>query len=261
MSTPEQARAKKDAEVRSFVDAVAGELDDLQPDERSDLLDDLSQHVREVAAEGDGSLEERLGSPAAYAAELREAADLPVRSERGRLMSGLRATPVVRSIVDFLPELRPGWWVARGALLVVAVGLIAAAGDVPIGLWIAAIGALVWGSVALGRASRTNVVARRVSAAASIAVVALGVVAIGNTRDAGPGGQMVAGPVVFTMPGPADADICAPLVDGVPLPALRRKLVQPPGTMKVPLLRRKVQACIAKLKADDAKPPMKPVEP
>ncbi len=39
----------------------------LPPDERADLLDDLAQHLREVAAEPGPPLAERLGSPRSYA--------------------------------------------------------------------------------------------------------------------------------------------------------------------------------------------------
>ncbi len=57
-------------EVRDYLAAVSRELADLPADERDDLLEDLDSHLHEVIAEGEGSLEQRLGPPAQYAAEL-----------------------------------------------------------------------------------------------------------------------------------------------------------------------------------------------
>ena len=64
------------ADVRDYLAAVMRELADLPPAERDDLLDDLDDHLHEVLAEGEGSLEQRLGPPAMYAAELRTSAGL-----------------------------------------------------------------------------------------------------------------------------------------------------------------------------------------
>ena len=63
-------------EVREYLAAVSRELADLPADERDDLLEDLDSHLHEVIAEGEGSLEQRLGPPAQYAAELRASAGL-----------------------------------------------------------------------------------------------------------------------------------------------------------------------------------------
>ena len=72
MSTPET-----NVDVHAYMAAVRIELEDLEPAERDDLLDDLEQHLHEVAAEEEGTLTDRLGPPAAYAAELRLSAGLP----------------------------------------------------------------------------------------------------------------------------------------------------------------------------------------
>ena len=53
-----------------YLKEVAPHLAALPPDERADLLEDLALHLQEVAAEPGPPLEERLGPPAAYAAEL-----------------------------------------------------------------------------------------------------------------------------------------------------------------------------------------------
>lgn len=60
--------------VRSFLDVVVDELDDLPEPQRTELLEDLAGHLREVEAEGD--LYETLGDPVAYARELRVAAGM-----------------------------------------------------------------------------------------------------------------------------------------------------------------------------------------
>lgn len=68
--------------VATYVAAVRDELGDLPPDELAEIAEDVRDHLDHVAAEyGDdvtvGVLIDRLGAPAAYAAELRAAAGLP----------------------------------------------------------------------------------------------------------------------------------------------------------------------------------------
>lgn len=123
-------------EVRDYLEAVSRELADLPAEERDDLLEDLDSHLHEVIAEGDGSLAQRLGPPEQYAAELRASAGLSSsnRSTAGvmhRAISALSASrtwrrtaehPWTRATLEFLPQLRPAWWIVRALL---AVGLIA----------------------------------------------------------------------------------------------------------------------------------------
>ena len=108
-------------------------LADLPPTRLEDLLEDLDEHLADVAAEVDGPLEARLGPPAVYAAELRRAAGLPgpVEVDRTAQIDELRDALVrmsrheaVQSVLAFLPELRPAWWVLRGWLAVVALGYL-----------------------------------------------------------------------------------------------------------------------------------------
>lgn len=117
-------------DVTRYVDAVREALSDLPAAQRDELLDDLTQHLQEVAAEGDAPLSVRLGSPAAYAVELRTSIGLtapapPAGRRVQRLAAGLAEArdavvdhPTGRAVLAFLPELRPGWWVLRGYLLV-----------------------------------------------------------------------------------------------------------------------------------------------
>ena len=123
-------------EVRDYLAAVSRELADLPADERDDLLEDLDSHLHEVIAEGEGTLEQRLGPPEQYAAELRASAGLS-SSERStasvlhRAVTSMSASamwrrtaehPWTRATLEFLPQLRPAWWIVRAWL---AVGIIA----------------------------------------------------------------------------------------------------------------------------------------
>ncbi|ACU70120.1 conserved hypothetical protein [Catenulispora acidiphila DSM 44928] len=125
-------------QVAAYAAEVRAQLADLSDAESAELLEDLEDHLREVAAEGAGSLRERLGAPGAYARELRQAAGLPEPGEgsgSGSAGRGARSRPSVRvrvrqalvdaerrarghragrEVLDFLPSLRPAWWVLRG---------------------------------------------------------------------------------------------------------------------------------------------------
>jgi hypothetical protein len=145
-----------------------------------------------VAAEAGGPLAERLGRPETYAAELRASAGLPAPGAPGRQAgSWLRETwgaqragrlwqvasthPAGRAVLDFLPELRPAWWVLRGYLAVQAACVALSLLDASLGglsfpvprpfgsrvLGLLAVAGAVAGSVALGRrgTSRRGLVA------------------------------------------------------------------------------------------------------
>jgi hypothetical protein len=105
--TPEQY-------AQAVRDALAGHPD------RDELLDDLDDHLAEIAAESDMPLEQRLGTPSAYAEELVAAyGGRPGRSSRRRAWARefrdrLTGHSVYGSTRSFLRELRPGWWVLRG---------------------------------------------------------------------------------------------------------------------------------------------------
>lgn len=186
-------------QVHAYLEAIRTHLADVPEADREELLDDLEGHLLEVAAEDDGSLEDRLGPPAVYAAELRETADLPSAAPAGRerlsrriLESLERSVPAriidtawnstwVKALRTFLPELRPGWWVARGYMAVAALAILAYEGYytnplVPHALGgyaqgtILALAAIV-ASVMLGRAALRHPVAKRLSLIATGAVL------------------------------------------------------------------------------------------
>jgi hypothetical protein len=126
-----------ETEIARYLDGVRAALADLPGDARDDLLEDEPSHLAELLAEGNGTLEERLGTPEAYAAELRAAAGLaaPTGARSNptpgaalvKLRSGLRRADLAIGPIfgyaraaELLRLLRPGWWVLRGYL----VGLV-----------------------------------------------------------------------------------------------------------------------------------------
>ena len=65
--------SKQADDVATYAAAVRSALASLPDAERASLLEDLENHLAEVASESDLSLQERLGKPEDYAAELRSA--------------------------------------------------------------------------------------------------------------------------------------------------------------------------------------------
>jgi hypothetical protein len=159
-------------EARDYLADVEGELADLPAEERAALLEDLEQHLAALAEEGDDRpVVIRLGSPGAYAEELRAAAGLPPRGAGAgagrapgwitalrRRLDRVRAHPLGAELCRFLVELRPGWWVLRGYLVVAVPCMAAGEWDFPVpgplgssALGLLLVVAAVVASVALGR--------------------------------------------------------------------------------------------------------------
>lgn len=133
-------------EIGTYMAGVRAALTGLPEATRAELLEDLPEHLAEVLAEGTGTLVERLGTPEAYAAELRATAgfvgsfpDPPpaaagpwattdeVRENFREMFAGtlrqlrradVKAGPLIgyAKVSDFLVLLRPAWWVLRGYL-------------------------------------------------------------------------------------------------------------------------------------------------
>ncbi|TFD48876.1 hypothetical protein E3T55_12560 [Cryobacterium frigoriphilum] len=142
--TDATAATQTSLSITDFAAAVRAQLGDLPADDVDDLTDGLEADLTEQAADatGAGAASPELGDPAAYAAELRAAADLPPRTEPGsgakreslvrrlgaRARSwradaarSIRLSPAGAQLLDFLLVLRPLWWVLRGwAVYVVA---------------------------------------------------------------------------------------------------------------------------------------------
>ncbi len=122
ISEPADGTLNWPPQARAYVTAVEDELGAVEEDERNDLLEDLRDHVAALLQEqgNDVDLEDRLGSPATYAAELLDSAGL--QTPRGarrpwqweRRVQSYLSNPRTSRIVDWLRQLLPAWWVARG---------------------------------------------------------------------------------------------------------------------------------------------------
>jgi hypothetical protein len=161
------------AEIADYLASVRAALADLDPAVRDGLLEDLPEHVAEVAAADPEPLRTRLGSPAVFASDLRAAAGLPAGpvTQPGRTNEpSVSAIDRIRSLManadrevgrllgydrwkTFLADLRPAWWVLRGAAAAAAIMLFLGTYHVHLVVLIAmAIGGVA--SVRFGRAAR-----------------------------------------------------------------------------------------------------------
>ncbi|WP_201753285.1 HAAS signaling domain-containing protein [Micromonospora rubida] len=129
-------------EIADYVTRVRAALADLRPAVRDELTEDLAEHLAEVAAEGDEPLADRLGTPEAYAAELRAAAgaggpaaarnlDQRAAAVAASLRARLRVAdrnlgPILgyASASEYLRLLRPAWWVLRGYLAAMLITMV-----------------------------------------------------------------------------------------------------------------------------------------
>ena len=163
---------ERSSTIDPYVAAVALALAGVPEAERQELLDDLADHLAELAGDEDaGDLAERLGTPEAYAAEFVASAGIEVpeptpptpASLTGRiaeLADGVRGSAALRAVIEFLPDLRPGWWVLRAWAALAVLAEVADSGRSvfplpdPFGNGLVALVALsgaVVGSVHLGR--------------------------------------------------------------------------------------------------------------
>jgi hypothetical protein len=169
-------------EITGYVDAVRAALAGLPDATRDELIEDLPEHLAEVQAEGAGSLVDRLGTPQAYAAELRATAGFvggfPDPPEPNDRLAELRdnARRLLRiadgkvgpafgyaRASEFLTLLRPAWWVLRGYLAAMVVAWMLDDSGQPMGLLpriggsevvaVLLLAAAIFGSIWLGRQS------------------------------------------------------------------------------------------------------------
>jgi hypothetical protein len=168
-----------DPRVDDYLRRVRAALADLPAETREELLEEEPAHLAEVLDEGSLGLEERLGTPEAYAAELRAAAGLPLATgaprgpavatdllRRGRVLAA-RADRAGGNLLgyarlaDLWRLLRPGWWVLRGYLVGLLI-LDSVRGDsmarlLPVGVgdgvfaWLFVVVACVVASVRIGQ--------------------------------------------------------------------------------------------------------------
>jgi hypothetical protein len=125
-----------DAAVADYLAAVGHNLAGIPTDERHEILEEVAEHLADVAAElgpdaDAAALVARLGTAKAYAAELRAAAgyDAPPRARLGRVADQaarsyaasarvkVEGWPGGTETLAFLRRLRPAWWVLRAWVL------------------------------------------------------------------------------------------------------------------------------------------------
>jgi hypothetical protein len=196
----------RSTEIASYLAAVERHLNDLPTHIRQDLMSELDTHLSEVAAdlEPGAALRDLLGSPEAYARELRDTAEVekePVTIRMRRKFSDTAAPALARvkgaadkyavstgyaDAAELRERLRPGWWVLRGAIVAALfVYWLASAqfgvtgysiiGSLPgLLLMIAVLLVCVWASMRLGaKAMGWRGRRRRWMVAGGIAIVAL----------------------------------------------------------------------------------------
>lgn len=158
-------------ESAAYLRVVLAELADLSRDDVDGLTPRMRADVADAADSG-GSIEGRLGTPQAYAAELRAEAGLPpapaargrrrtarVRGWQGSVERRRRENAGFDDAVEFLVSLRPSWWVIRGlTVAILLVGIPVSVLDLGLGMLVllgvpAAVLAVVL-SVRLGRRTR-----------------------------------------------------------------------------------------------------------
>lgn len=199
-------------DVDGYAARVRAALSDLPATDREALIPDLEGHLAEVAAEGE--LTELLGAPEQYAAELRSSAGLP---PVGR-PAGRRRWAWLRAVREFLPQLRPAWWVLRGLVSAGLVGLVLS-GGLLLGLLLAV--AAVPASVMLGqRAARDPGLrwADLTASVVSVLAVLLSIGLIGSTSTVGSSSGEVAPQPAGRAPGLSEVTNLYPYSsDGTPL--------------------------------------------
>jgi hypothetical protein len=185
------------SDVATYAASVRAALSDLPSDQAAVLLEDLEDHLREIAAEAGGPLTERLGPAEQYAQELRAAYGATSANARRQdpafrdlrlAVAWVTNSAWYRQVRAFLPELRPAWWVLR-AYLAVLILTAALSPGYPLGpipnpgtkrglAEIFATAVAIWLSVRIGRRNRPlpqPVRVLAVSANVLIALVAIGV--------------------------------------------------------------------------------------
>jgi hypothetical protein len=195
-----------DASV-SYLEEVRQHLAGLSDDERDELLEDLAAHLHDVAVDDPRPLDETLGPPERFAAELLASAGLERPTTGGRADRvarwkargrRVRDHQWTRAVAAYLPELRPAWWVLRAYLIVLGLAALVAEGvedlsafPVPslgspiVGL--VAVAAAIVPSVRLGRAAAAGRSRTGVRLVNGVAVL-LALVAVGHLHDGFDGG-------------------------------------------------------------------------
>lgn len=183
-------------DLDAYMAAIRGQLLDLSEEEREDLLDDLRQHLQEVAAESEEPLVDRLGPPEGYAAELRATAALPVAPARrwqraAKACDRLRQHAALATLKTEALHHPTTWWVVRGYLVALLFSIFTQQYGIgwPVPrfanskiLGLAMTAGLVWLSVRVGRAAQRTAAARWAGMGATLAIVLLALPASAQIR-------------------------------------------------------------------------------
>src|SRR6267378_3022810 len=191
------------SDIPTYAASVRAALSDLPSDQANVLLEDLEDHLTEIAAEAGGPLTEHLGPAEQYAQELRTAYGAtqgntrrqdPVLRDLQLVRAWLTGSRWYQQVRAFLPELRPAWWVLRGYLaaliLTAAFSPGYSLGPIPDPTTkrgiaeILAAGVAIWLSVRIGRRSRNLPQGARFLAISTNVVIAFVAVAVlGNMHS------------------------------------------------------------------------------
>jgi hypothetical protein len=191
------------SDVATYAASVRNALSDLPSGQANVLLEDLEDHLTEIAADAGGPLTELLGPPEQYAQELRTAYGVaqvntwrqgPALRDLQLARAWVAGSDWYREVRAFLPELRPAWWVLRGylAALILAAAFSRGYGLGPIpnpttkrGLAeILAAGVAIWLSVRIGRRSRNLPEgARFLAVSANVLIAFVALVVLGNMHS------------------------------------------------------------------------------
>ena len=109
--------------IEPYVAAVRALLSSLPAEERDELVDDVTAHLTELAAEPGPPLAERLGPPSRYAAEFVASAGVaaPAAAASSSTMSSWLERANVQSTRERWHELRPVWLAGRPFFVVAGV--------------------------------------------------------------------------------------------------------------------------------------------
>lgn len=112
--------------VATYLEEALVAIADVQGDAHQELADAIEEAILEVAEESEGNLEEVLGEPSDFVAELRAASGFGpsgrvgkrrfqrLRSTISQQTATMKESTSYRWTGQLLGELQPAWWVARG---------------------------------------------------------------------------------------------------------------------------------------------------
>ncbi len=185
-------RERTSPQIRPYLDVLETRIGGLPSDERTELLNDLEDHLEEILSdEPDTPLSDRIGLPDGYATEFLASVGITGDSGRNGSLADIVADRIHRlgewaatsNASELWEEMRPAWWTIRG----LAIGLLLTWNylwpgnpDFP---WILIIAAtvmlpvFVWASMRLGRNRKSSAgwkwVSIVVTVAGTIAIFAL----------------------------------------------------------------------------------------